>query len=80
MSSHVMFPEPLYKQTWMSCSSKWIKTYATDVTYKQGKPIIYTELDKALYRTLQATLLFWKQVSAFFSENMALWQTAMIPV
>jgi len=27
---------------------------------KQGKPMLYVELKKALYGTLQAALLFWK--------------------
>ena len=45
------------------------ESYASTVTYDHGKPVIYTELDKALYGTLQVTLLFWKCLSAFFSEH-----------
>ena len=39
------------------------------VTYERGKPVIYTELKKVLYGTLlQATLLFWKELSSFLAE------------
>ena len=35
------------------------------LTYEHGKPMIYTELSKALYGTVQATLLFWRNLSCF---------------
>ena len=44
------------------------ESYAADVTYEQG-PVIYMELDKALYGTIQAALLFWKWLSTFFKEH-----------
>ena len=40
-------------------------SYAKAVTYEWGKPVLYTELDKALYGSLQAALLFWKHLSNF---------------
>ena len=40
------------------------------LTYQRGKPIIYTELNKALYGTLQAALLFWKNLSGFLIEKL----------
>ena len=39
------------------------KLYHKYVLIKKGKPILYVELKKALYRTLQATLLFWQKLS-----------------
>ena len=32
--------------------------------------MIYTELDKALYRTLQAAILFWRKLSAFLIHDL----------
>ena len=42
------------------------------LTYQRGKPVIYTELNKALYGTLQAALLFWRNcnLSDFLIENL----------
>ena len=40
-------------------------TYQKFVTYKNKKLVIYTELSKALYGTLQAALLFWKDLTKF---------------
>ena len=34
-------------------------SYKRFLAYQHGKPVIYTELNKALYGTLQAALLFW---------------------
>ena len=36
----------------------------------RGKPVIYTELNKALYGTLQAALLFWRNLSGFLIEKL----------
>jgi hypothetical protein len=33
---------------------------------KRGKPILYIKLKKALYGTLQMTLIFWQYVSYYF--------------
>eukprot|EP00980_Cylindrotheca_fusiformis_P010187 scaffold2267_cov92-Cylindrotheca_fusiformis.AAC.6 len=44
-------------------------TYERFVTYKKGKKVIYTELDKALYGTLQAALLFWENLVAFLVDK-----------
>ena len=41
-------------------------SYKQILTYQRGKPVIYTELNKALYGTLQAALLFWRNLSVFF--------------
>jgi len=35
---------------------------------KQGKPMLYVQLKKALYGTLQAALLFWKLLSKTLQE------------
>ena len=40
-------------------------TYADFVCHEKGKRVIYTELEKALYGTLQAALLFWKKLTDF---------------
>eukprot|EP00980_Cylindrotheca_fusiformis_P019025 scaffold6394_cov98-Cylindrotheca_fusiformis.AAC.1 len=40
-------------------------SYQKYVTYEKGKKVIYTELDKALYGTLQAALLFWENLVDF---------------
>ena len=37
---------------------------------EQEKPVIYTELDKALYGTLQAALLFWEDLSGFLIKEL----------
>ena len=44
-------------------------TYADFVTHEKGKTVIYTELSKALYSTLQAALLFWKNLSEFLIKD-----------
>ncbi|KAL7564112.1 hypothetical protein ACA910_012384 [Epithemia clementina (nom. ined.)] len=44
------------------------QSYKDYLTYEQGKPVIYAELKKALYGTLQAALLFWKNLSNFLTE------------
>ena len=44
-------------------------TYQRYITYKGRHPVIYTELDKALYGTLQAALLFWQKLSIFLTEK-----------
>ena len=38
-------------------------SYKQFLTYEQGKPVIYTELSKALYDTLQVALLFWRNLA-----------------
>ena len=40
-------------------------TYAEFVSKEKGKTVIHTELSKALYGTLQAALLFWKNLTEF---------------
>ena len=37
--------------------------YQIYVTYENGKMVIYARLKKALYGTMQAALLFWKDLS-----------------
>jgi hypothetical protein len=36
------------------------------MTYKRGKKVIYSLLNKALYGTVQASLLFWKGYLMFY--------------
>jgi len=45
-------------------------SYQQFVTYEKGKPVLYTELDKALYGTLQAALLFWERLSKFLTNRL----------
>ena len=45
-------------------------TYADFVTHEKGKTVIYAELSKALYGTLQAALLFWKNLSEFLIKDL----------
>ena len=44
--------------------------YKWFLTYQCVKPVIYTELNKALYGTLQAALLFWRNLSGFWIEKL----------
>ena len=44
-------------------------TYQPYITYEGRQPVIYTELNKALYGTLQAALLFWPKLSVFLTEK-----------
>jgi len=45
-------------------------TYAAFIVHERGKRVIYTELDKALYGTLQAAVLFWRKLSAFLIDDL----------
>jgi len=40
------------------------------MTIKHGKKVIYVQLLKALYGTLQAALLFWQNLSSFLIDNL----------
>ncbi len=40
-----------------------IEKYAKYVNEENGKPVMYVPLKKALYGTLQAALLFWRDLS-----------------
>jgi hypothetical protein len=39
------------------------KLYHKNLLIEKGKPVMYVQLKKALYGTLQAALLFWKKLS-----------------
>jgi Reverse transcriptase (RNA-dependent DNA polymerase) len=39
------------------------------VTIERGKKVLYTLLNKALYGTVQASLLFWKRLSSFLIDK-----------
>jgi hypothetical protein len=43
--------------------------YGPYLTEERGKPVIYLKLEKALYGTLQAALLFWRNLSGFLMEQ-----------
>ena len=45
-------------------------SYEQFVTYEGKQRVIYTELDKALYGTLQGALLFWKKLSSYLIDTM----------
>jgi hypothetical protein len=47
-----------------------VSGYAEFVTYENGKKVLYVELQKALYGTLQASLLFWKELSNFLVNTL----------
>jgi hypothetical protein len=40
------------------------------VTYNQGKKTLYASLNKALYGTVQASLLFWQRLLTFLIDNL----------
>ena len=44
-------------------------SYAQVMVKEGNKHVIYAELDKALYGTLQAAFLFWKKIKSFFVEK-----------
>ena len=44
-------------------------TYQSYITYEGRQPVLYTELNKALYGMFQATLLFWQKLSTFLIEK-----------
>ena len=46
------------------------ETYAQYLTYENGTPVIYTELSKALYGTLQAAKLFWENLTEFLCNEL----------
>jgi Reverse transcriptase (RNA-dependent DNA polymerase) len=43
--------------------------YEGTVTMEGGTPVIYAKLDKALYGTLQAALLFWQEFSSMLIND-----------
>ena len=45
-------------------------SYAKFIIKERNKPVLYTELDKALYGTLQAALLFWQRLSQFLTDRL----------
>ena len=44
-------------------------TYQPYIMYEGRQPVLYTELDKALYGMLQAVLLFWQKLSTFLTQK-----------
>ena len=44
--------------------------YASFMTYEGNKKVIYAELTKALYGTVQASYLFWKDVTQFLTKEL----------
>ena len=40
------------------------------ITYEKGRAVLYTGLDKALYGTLQAALLFWEMLTTYLVDTM----------
>ena len=45
-------------------------TYSKFLTYEFGKKVIYTKLNKALYGTMQASYLFWKDLSSYLVNDL----------
>jgi Reverse transcriptase (RNA-dependent DNA polymerase) len=43
-------------------------TYKEFVSVENGKHVIYTKLNKALYGTMQASLLFWRKFKGFLTD------------
>ena len=54
------------------------ESYAQFLTYENGTPVIYCELSKALYGTLQAAKLFWENLTDFLCNELGF--TRMTPV
>jgi hypothetical protein len=44
--------------------------YRTYMSEENGKQVLYVELQKALYGTLQAALLFWENLTEFLTEEL----------
>jgi hypothetical protein len=44
--------------------------YKTYFEMQNGKKVIYVILQKAVYDTLQAALLFWQNISTFLIEEL----------
>ena len=44
-------------------------TYQPYIMYEGRQPVLYTELDKALYGMLQVALLVWQKLSIFLTEK-----------
>ena len=44
--------------------------YCMYMSEENGKQVLYVELQKALYRTLQAALLFWKDLTHFLMTEL----------
>ena len=45
-------------------------SYSKFISYENGKTVIYAELSKALYGTLQASLLFWQDLMVFLTTTL----------
>ena len=45
-------------------------TFNKFITYERGRPVLYTELDKELYGTLQAALHFWEMLTTFLTKQL----------
>ena len=45
-------------------------SYQKFLTYEGKTPVIYTQLSKALYGTLQAALLFWRKLQGFLVDQL----------
>ena len=45
-------------------------SYHSFVCHERGQHVIYTCLNKALYGTLQATMLFWKELTQFVTVDL----------
>jgi len=45
------------------------KLYTKYLVTERGKPVIYVQLQKALYGTLSAAMLFWKDLSGYLGDN-----------
>jgi Reverse transcriptase (RNA-dependent DNA polymerase) len=43
-------------------------TYKEFISVENGKRVIYTKLNKALYSTMQASLLFWRKFKGFLTD------------
>ena len=46
------------------------ESYSQFLTYERGIPVIYAELSKALYGTLQAAKLFWENLTSFLCSDL----------
>jgi len=44
--------------------------YGPYITKENGKSVLYVQLLKALFGTLQAALLFWEELSGFFIDEL----------
>jgi len=68
---HVKFESTL-AELLIKVDTKLYRKYMTTKSFCKPKKVLYVELAKALYSTLQGALLFWKNLSSFLTTEIRL--------